>query len=266
MDTRRIEAQGGDELSVVYSQNEGEMRRTGLRCGNSKMLGNVWAQCIDKCHSKTLRQLLHSHARLVSISEVKGGFVAHIGFLDKSIKARAEGFLSSITNSFEIVLRHNVEVQMILLPDSFSQKHTDTNKNTSSLSEIPETRQTRPVGPISEIPNTSTAKSEKFPGKRIESIIHEQRLETAWLQAVDRGTPRSAGARLRPERNQVLPQDGMNESGPLDRVEQWEDDLNREIKALKVNEGMVSPHKDQIVARRVEPSFLHNNSFTRDNM
>ncbi|GER25345.1 replication factor C / DNA polymerase IIIgamma-tau subunit [Striga asiatica] len=282
---------GGDELSVVYSQNEGEMRRTGLRCGNSKMLGNVWAQCIDKCHSKTLRQLLHSHARLVSISEVKGnggkdftkyvlneflmimlllptagGFVAHIGFLDKSIKARAEGFLSSITNSFEIVLRHNVEVQMILLPDSFSQKHTDTNKNTSSLSEIPETRQTRPVGPISEIPNTSTAKSEKFPGKRIESIIHEQRLETAWLQAVDRGTPRSAGARLRPERNQVLPQDGMNESGPLDRVEQWEDDLNREIKALKVNEGMVSPHKDQIVARRVEPSFLHNNSFTRDNI
>ncbi|CAA0814094.1 Protein STICHEL [Striga hermonthica] len=269
LDTSRIEAHGGDEPSMV-SQNEGKIRRTGLRCGNSKMLGNVWAQCIDKCHSKTLRQLLHSHARLVSISEVKGGFVAHIGFLDKSIKARAEGFLSSITNSFEIVLRHNVEVQMILLPESFGEKHTESNKNTS-LPDLPETRQTKPVGPISEIPNTSTAKSEKFPGKRIESIIHEQRLETAWLQAVDRGTPRSAGARLRPERNQVLPQDGMNESGPLDHVEQWEDELNREIKALKVNEGMVSPHKDQIVARRVDhypisPSFLHNSSFTRDNM
>ncbi|PRQ51635.1 hypothetical protein RchiOBHm_Chr2g0146641 [Rosa chinensis] len=43
-----------------------------LRCVNSEKLNDVWAQCIEKCHSKTLRQLLHSHGKLVSISEAEG--------------------------------------------------------------------------------------------------------------------------------------------------------------------------------------------------
>ncbi|GKG61513.1 hypothetical protein Tco_0621222, partial [Tanacetum coccineum] len=42
------------------------------------------------------------------------------------------------------------------------------------------------------------------PVQRIESIIHEQRLETAWLQTAEKGTPGSLN-RLKPERNQVLP-------------------------------------------------------------
>lgn len=43
-----------------------------LRCVNSERLEDVWAQCIERCHSKTLRQLLHSHGKLVSISEAEG--------------------------------------------------------------------------------------------------------------------------------------------------------------------------------------------------
>lgn len=58
------------EMTVL--QDDGKGGRTALRCMNSKMLTNIWLQCIEKCHSKTLRQLLHSHGRLVSISEVKG--------------------------------------------------------------------------------------------------------------------------------------------------------------------------------------------------
>lgn len=42
-----------------------------LRCVNSGKLEDVWAQCIERCHSKTLRQLLHSHGKLVSISEAE---------------------------------------------------------------------------------------------------------------------------------------------------------------------------------------------------
>lgn len=37
-----------------------------------KKLDEIWEMCIDRCHSNTLRQLLRSHARLVSIAEVEG--------------------------------------------------------------------------------------------------------------------------------------------------------------------------------------------------
>ncbi|KAL2464320.1 protein STICHEL [Forsythia ovata] len=57
--------------------------------------------------------------------ECTGGFVAYIAFADCNIKTRAEGFLSSIMNSFEIVLRCNVEVKIILLPDLFGQQQMD---------------------------------------------------------------------------------------------------------------------------------------------
>lgn len=43
-----------------------------IRCINSEKLDSVWARCIERCHSKTLRQLLHAHGRLVSISELEG--------------------------------------------------------------------------------------------------------------------------------------------------------------------------------------------------
>lgn len=46
--------------------------KTTLTCMDSKMLINIWLQCIEKCHSKTLRQLLHSYGKLVCLSEMKG--------------------------------------------------------------------------------------------------------------------------------------------------------------------------------------------------
>lgn len=45
---------------------------TTLACTDSKMLNDIWLQCIEKCHSKILRQLLRSYGKLVSISEMKG--------------------------------------------------------------------------------------------------------------------------------------------------------------------------------------------------
>ncbi|KAI3448389.1 hypothetical protein Pfo_005054 [Paulownia fortunei] len=295
--------------ALAVSQDDCKGGRTALRCMNSKMLANIWLQCIEKCHSKTLRQLLHSHGRLVSISEVKGGFVAHIGFGDRNIKTRAEGFLSSITNSFEIVLRHNVEVKMILLPDSLGQKQMDKNivmnlENESIRSNIAvgnsdldlcqeplkvsrgsfnvsEGHQMEPFESVAGNVNMNTSKESKpeIPVKRIESIIHEQRLETAWLQAMEKGTPGTM-SRLKPERNQVLPQDGTYPPNELESMnsadvplQHWEDELNHEIKALKINDGM-APQKDHIAKRidhyPISPSLLHNSSFasnfSKDNM
>lgn len=45
---------------------------TKSRNENSNMLDDIWIRCIERCHSKTLRQLLHTYGRLVSISEVEG--------------------------------------------------------------------------------------------------------------------------------------------------------------------------------------------------
>ncbi|XP_011092245.1 protein STICHEL isoform X1 [Sesamum indicum] len=286
--------------ALTASQGDGNGGRIASRCVNSKMLTNIWLQCIEKCHSKTLRQLLHAHGRLVSICEAKGGFVAHVAFGDRNIKTRAEGFLSSITNSFEMVLQRNVDVKIIILPDTLLQKQTDKstatnleNKSTrlnvavsncdlnfhqepSKLStgsfNIYGSHQMKPFDSIAGNPTMSASKENKsgIPVKRIESIIHEQRLETAWLQAMEKGTPGSM-SHLKPERNQVLPQDSTYPPNQLEAmnstdvsVQHWEDELNHEIKALKISDGAV-PQKDQI-GRRIDhypisPSLLHNSSF-----
>ncbi|KAF5809985.1 putative DNA-directed DNA polymerase [Helianthus annuus] len=199
---------------------------------NSNILDEIWGRCIDKCHSKTLRQLLHTYGNLVSISEDKDNLVAYIVFRDKDIKSRAERFLSSITNSFETVLRRNIEVRLILLSDD---DEPTANKD----------------GPVD---NFSDPKGRKVgnPVQRIESIIHEQRLETAWLQTAEKGTPGSLN-RLRPERNQVLPQMETSQ-------QQWEDELTRELNLLKINDGK----KENTT---ITPSLLHDaNLVTKDSM
>ncbi|XP_057808307.1 protein STICHEL-like [Salvia miltiorrhiza] len=240
-----------DGENLTDSNGDCATGKTTVTCMDSKMLINIWLQCIEKCHSKTLRQLLHSYGKLVCLSEMKGGFIAHIAFEDSNIKSRAEGFLSSITNVFEVVLRSNVEVKVSLL---------DNWKVRTSSADV----------------STSEDGKSDLPLRRIESIIHEQRLETAWLQAMDKGATGSL-SHLKPERNQVLPQDGIDHPKSKDSLDvplqHWEDELHHEIKVLKSNDGMAH-QKDQTVKKishyPISPSLLHNTSFpdnfTKDNM
>ncbi|KAK6143793.1 hypothetical protein DH2020_024141 [Rehmannia glutinosa] len=219
----------GDEPSMA-SQDDGKSGRAALRCINSKMLMNIWLQCIEKCHSKTLRQLLHSHGRLVSVSEVK----------------EQKAFSAASPTHSKSFLRHNVEVKMILLPDSMNLENKTRSNIAAGNSDL-DSRQMEPFLPTPKNPNTGASKESKseIPVKRIESIIHEQRLETG-----DGAYP-------------------PNEFEPLDSVDvpsqHWEDELNHEIKALKINDG-VAPHQKDQIARRVDhypisPSLLHNSSF-----
>ncbi|XP_071698675.1 protein STICHEL-like [Rutidosis leptorrhynchoides] len=212
---------------------------------NSNILDDIWVRCINKCHSKTLRQLLHTCGNLVSVSEDKGTLVAYIVFRNKDIKSRAERFLSSITNSFEIVLHHNVEVRITLLSDDVT-----TPKNGQPV--------VVPTAKSTSIDNRSHPDSLQEPIKftktgnpvhRIESIIHEQRLETAWLQTAEKVTPGSFN-RFKPERNQVLPQDGI---GHLISQQQLEDEVTRELNLLKIN-GEKALSKEH----NISPSLLHN--------
>lgn len=282
------------------------------RCVNSDKLDDIWVQCIEKCHSKTLRQLLLTHGKLISISEVEGLFIAYVAFEDKDVKIRAERFLSSITNSFETIIQFNVEVRIILLPDgiiptksgnkvvadSFRRERLETTKmvdrdrkaiclnSEDSYSDLDQdplkvskgsfgNSASKLGGTLGSVTGSPTPlvegngkvgnMKEKIPMQRIESIIREQRLETAWLQAVEKGTPGSL-SRLKPEKNQILPQEGIS-SQP------WQDELNHEMKLLKFDDGK-EVQKD-LIGRRIDqcpisPSLLHDRSgtsnFSKENM
>ncbi|XP_071725476.1 protein STICHEL [Rutidosis leptorrhynchoides] len=218
---------------------------------NSNILDDIWVRCIAKCHSKTLRQLLHTYGNLVSISEDKGTLVAYIVFRNKDIKNRAERFLSSITNSFEIVLHRNVEVRTTLLSDD------DTAPN-NGQSVVPKTKSTSVDNRThsDSLQESNNTRKSGNPVQRIESIIHEQRLETAWLQTAEKGTPGSLN-RLKPERNQVLPQDGIGHLISLETSQQQlEDEVTRELNLLKINGGKTTLSKEH----NISPSLLHDSN------
>lgn len=238
---------------------------------NSNILDDIWARCIDKCHSKTLRQLLHTYGNLVSISEDKGILVAYIVFRDKDIKNRAERFVSSITNSFEIVLHRNIEVRIILLsddgptpnnPDSLQQQLKVPGGSFHDSDGIVNSRSGSPL----------VAKGRKPPKagnpvQRIESIIHEQRLETAWLQTAEKGGTPGSLNRLKPERNQVLPQDGSDHhqqmaAMDLSSQEKWEDELTRELNLLKIKDGNTLSKEHIGRQYPMSPSLLHDGNLS----
>lgn len=274
--------------STVVSSDDLIAGNTMFRCIDSGKLCDIWSCCIERCHSKTLRQLLHDHGKLVSISEVQGVLVAYVAFEDGDIKLRVERFLSSITNSLEIVLRRIVEVRIILLPDGEGENQVNPSglkQAASALASEDEQRRVHMNGAMSysslpqsavgssDIPTEGNGAKERRrdnPVQRIESIIREQRLETAWLQAVEKGSPGSL-SRLRPEKNQVLPQDGVYGVNPTESMESTrfsshqhrEDDANSDLKILALKNGRVLP-KDQI-GKRVDsypmsPSILHDSS------
>lgn len=60
-----------DAGALAVSQNGNIVGNTIITCRNSEKLGEIWAQCIERCHSKTLKQLLQVHGKLLSISEVE---------------------------------------------------------------------------------------------------------------------------------------------------------------------------------------------------
>ncbi|XP_004499356.1 protein STICHEL [Cicer arietinum] len=285
--------------STVVSSDDLIVGNAMFRCIDSGKLCDIWACCIEKCHSKTLRQLLHNHGKLVSISEVQGVLVAYVAFGDGDIKLRVERFLRSITNSLEIVLRRNVEVRIILLPEdegenqvnlpglkqaastgASEEEHRLGHVNgTESFSSLPVLMNGGSLDIVAE-GNGVRERRRDNPVQRIESIIREQRLETAWLQAVEKGSPGSL-SRLRPEKNQVLPQDGAYCVNPMESMDSTrfsshqhrDDDANSDLKILALKNGR-DPLKDQ-VGKRAEcypmpPSLLHDSSLAiiagKDNM
>ncbi|XP_072950811.1 protein STICHEL-like [Typha angustifolia] len=313
--------------SARISECESSEKRT-VKCSNPDKLAEIWRRCIERCHSRTLRQLLSDHGRLISINGSEGALIALVAFEDGNIKCRAERFLSSITNSMEMVLRQRVEVRISLNPDIFSEglgqeQESQANNLAEKLRCLDKERRvqselltgssnTDRVKGSSNLPRGSLDNSERTlqralekcdnlrtagerflvagvpmllsegnsgePSTRLDEVsaqttkaaaIDEQRLESAWLQAAEKYTPGLVSC-LKPEKNQVLPQNGLchnqnKSSVSLDESSNhWEDELNHEIKALKIshNHGC---QKDQTGVRTngyaISPSLLHSNSY-----
>ncbi|XP_054777875.1 protein STICHEL-like isoform X1 [Prosopis cineraria] len=279
----------GDDDATPASSDDLIIGNMMLRCVNSGKLHDIWASCIGRCHSKTLRQLLHNHGKLVSICEVEGFLVAYVAFGDRDIKIRAERFLSSITNSMEMVLRCNVEVRIIHLLDDEGENLTDIRQAGSTMGseKLRKGSHTNEKGSHSRFPplldenlqaviGSSDSMAERtgvredeqvIPAQRVESIIREQRLETAWLQAVEKGSPGSL-SHARPEKNQVLPQENVICKDLIESIDSTrfssqhrEDDLHHEVKVLKVKHGRILQNGARCP---MSPSLLHGSSLAKN--
>lgn len=60
--------------SLDSTASHGDFVGEGMNLGQANIysLDDLWLQCIERCHSKTLRQLLHSDGRLLSVAEDEG--------------------------------------------------------------------------------------------------------------------------------------------------------------------------------------------------
>lgn len=217
---------GGDDDDVDGDDDDDVMLG---RCISSKKLEHIWGRCIERCHSKTLRQLLRTYGKLVSLSVVEGVVVAYIAFGDREIKSRAERFVSSVTNSFEIVLRRNVEIRIILETETSDERGRKSVYNNSNT----------------DLDERQDKMKHQIPMQRIESIIREQRLETAWLQTAEKSTP----GRLKLDKNQIMPQ----ETNSLD---------SDETKNFK----QTSPPLQRLDHYPMSPSLLHSSSFSKESL
>ncbi|KAK3136342.1 hypothetical protein QOZ80_5BG0432140 [Eleusine coracana subsp. coracana] len=291
-----------------FRPNDSCSEQWALLSGNLDNLSQVWTRCIENCHSKTLKQLLLDHGKLVSIRQLEGYVVAFIAFEDSSIKSRAQRFLSSITNSIETVLKCNVEVKMGSLAELINEELTleaghkvrrinsdvlscsssnDRLKGALNSSGRGFDHPHETIKELEKFKNTPVA-DEGLQSVSVTSLISgipkselqvvptpmskiatndEQRLESAWLQGVDKQTPDMMN-QARQDRHQVLSQvvdspyqrkSSMSLAVPSGHPDEA---LAHEIEALNVVDSY-GPHKHQ--SRRSEnwhvisPSKLHSN-------
>lgn len=177
-----------------------------------------------------------------------------------------------------MVLRRNVEVRIILLPDGDPSMNLVVSNELSEAHNQAEASMENANNNVSDSENNNSTKEKRqeIPMQRIESIIREQRLETAWLQTVERGTPGSLN-HSRPEKNQVLPQEGIYRENCVENgvssefsSQKWENELNRELRALKLNDERVMQNGKRSDNYPISPSLLHEGgymgNFTKDNM
>ncbi|KAL5203854.1 hypothetical protein ABZP36_008725 [Zizania latifolia] len=293
-----------DRVLLDSAQTSNLSEKRPMTNGSSENLARIWRKCIDNCHSMTLRQLLCDHGKLASIEECGAYYTAFIAFEDKNIKSRAERFMSSIRNSMETVLRCNVEVRIGLMPELLAgglELEADFDERVESDVLSCSTNSDRLKGILNPSRNLDYSeeiekKLEKFGnasavsgglqsgttkgntgmqrsrGKEVSAeqskvvTVEEQRLESAWLQAVEKHTPGILN-QVRPERNQVVPpsngdqyhrKTSMATIVPSRHIDK---ELSDGLKSLNIGNSH-GPHQNGQMQNgyAISPSLLHSNN------
>ncbi|XP_078439899.1 protein STICHEL-like [Wolffia australiana] len=187
-------------------------------------LEELWRMCIENCHSKTLRQLLYDQGRLVSISETQGVAVVSLAFDEESARSRAQGYLGSITDAMEMAMGHpRVKVKIQSAEDvvpRLARRRRSTDGSEGSAA-----KDSRDWSPYCAA--TTSAGSGEISLLRRTSARPEDMGE-------NEGFVFQGSARVK--QKSVL---GAGEKGQAARQlpapsKHWDDDLNQEIKALKI--------------------------------
>ncbi|RWW57145.1 hypothetical protein BHE74_00036089 [Ensete ventricosum] len=264
-----------ERILIDSGQTNDATRKEMFRSASTENLDEIWTMCIHRCHSKTLRQLLSTSGRLLSITENEGTLIAFIGFKDSIIKSRAQRFLSSITNSMELVLRQNVDVRLGVVPEI----HTEGLQSMPSLvsNQMEKDKQSK----VDSVNLSSHSNQERINNNKVLDLYEriseksyeqwppktgpdEQRLETAWLQAAD---PRHVN-QSKPDMSQVLPQNGVNHQCvkqssivTAKSIKHWDDELDHEVRYSKVSAtgGHNKKQIERVDHYATSPSLLHCN-------
>lgn len=269
---------GGCEGNFPRSINDNsDAAQPELSCLSPAKLDDIWRRTIEECRSNTLRQLLHTQAKLVSVFIGEGFATVQLEFWHPDQKSRAERHLKSIANSIQLALGCNVEVRISLaslpavvenirsrknsteLPKSSANKQRNSvitteaeQESESTIMKSDKNRETfretyytiNGIESFSAIPHGSHKELPKL-SQRFED---EQRLESAWLQEAEKCAPGLKDI-LRPEKNQVLPRDAIDiqnaivSSGSIGSLplaialRQKEGTSNDEVKVLKPDGG-----------------------------
>uniref|UniRef100_A0A0E0R6A7 Uncharacterized protein n=2 Tax=Oryza TaxID=4527 RepID=A0A0E0R6A7_ORYRU len=270
---------------------------------SSDNLARIWRKCIDNCHSKTLKQLLCDHGKLASVKDYGGYYIAFIAFEGSDIKSRAQRFTSSIRNSMETVLRCNVEVRIGLMPellagglkreedlderDEFDALSCSTNsdrlkgirnpsRNLNYSEEIEKKLEkfscaSAASGGLQSCTTEGNTGMHRTRGKEVSVeqakavTVEEQRLESAWLQAVEKHAPGILN-QMRPERNQVVPRISgeqyhrMPETDTVFPSRQVDKELSNGLKSLNIGSHGLRQNGQMENGYAISPSLLHSNN------
>lgn len=219
------------------------------------------------------------------LAYIAGVLIAYVAFGNGNIKAKAESFLGSITDTIAVVLKHNVEVRIGLLPEKYL-------KATKSLSNSPSSRsfghvESDRIHGLANMPRKSVDRSkhkllrtEEMNGIQEQSArkrsIDERKLENAWLEASDNVEAQFASSNSKEfnhRTNYNIPETDANSLGQIKSLpdlsisfKHWGDGESDEIQELETNDSQIC--QKERVGRRVEtyrhamsPSLLHSKSF-----
>lgn len=138
---------GGSPPNMDESGDSGQMD---IRFIDANKLDDIWRRTIEECPSSTLRKLLHTEGKLVSVSATKGMAIAQLEFSHADHMSRAERSWKHIAKSLQQVLGCNVEVRFSLQSQAVEANNIKCRKGSIELPKFSASRLKRRASMVSE--------------------------------------------------------------------------------------------------------------------